>query len=637
MGNGVTKLGKWCRQLALFSLVIISEVGLAQMPPGTLSAQTPTPQTLPPVVSGKTVEMGPRDITLERYPKPPKFMLQDDLRLSTEGRFLLKFQLQATLTSGKAARVPDGWYLLTAAVIYRDTGKLVGWPKPSNVFERYVTSDQHLIQITNGAPRAAVPLRFRFESVSATTMNQDLWLELLPLSARCTRAGFVTRPCVTLKPDGRPDLSQSDVSQILPNYRPYRMFGTFLPFQAKLSGMTIAEDEDARAFLGNLRLDFYVRRAKEWIRHKRAQEQSPILTPRGYADANGLRYFDLNDPAIDKAAGPSENVQRVRQMLRQLLSASGAGQVVISDEYRRLLPVVTELLDQQNKRTRWLAWMFAYFSPHGNDPGVQTASDPRNFYMSRVVHIGALNEAQNVSYAQPRQFNYQLAMNAIRSRSRTAGRSTTFTVKPIAMLPKITDLFGMVNMSVPIDFVNSVYWDNNRSKIEQGLTSMAEAMHFTTINVMIPAVNARPCVEISLTRDAYPFYDFQAGAKNGVYICGDVQREMTVPEMYAHVYSTPQDSSFLAAYDPGTQSVNRALRGDTELMEYYVRLRQSLTEMHGPELVPAEMIHTAEAFLKESPRSYPRTVRTALRFVNGSVPGFAEKAIGNYSESFMDD
>jgi hypothetical protein len=636
MGSSVPKFSMNCRKWALAFVFLAPFSTQAQQPP---SPSTQQQMTVPPVigqrVDEKTVEIRPSLVTVEPQTYFSSPFLQKDLKLGMDYNYQLNFNLKANRPNGKAAKIPDGWYLMTATVIFKDTSQLANWPQPETPYDRFVTSaPPALVQVTNGAPaKSAIPLRMRFENVSATAMNHELLIELLPLKPTCNPRGQAARPCVVQKENGDPDPARSDASQLLPGYKPYRVRMAFVPFLARAGA--VSELESAPNFLGDQTLASWTVEARQRASRKRMENRISTPTPEQYAGDNRLYYMDLSDPALEGTAKKLLKNTTAAALIGQIFKTSALGSMSVPrEQYGKLMTLFCEMLFERNPQAASLlkAGEYAYVPVWQQMKACEYFPEKSGLHLTRVIHVGKLDTSKKFSKTLNTSLNYAISSNFITGRSRST--DTWMAASPVQPITKLLDSFGIPTFG----FNYIVSTTNSRLKIEQGITTLTSNMDFNPLGLRMATVNSRQCLMVTVDPSgASMFYNSVKDAKNGLYICGGVEDQLTVEEIYAHVYTRGQDTSLTQAYDPGTQSLNQSLRGDRDLSALMYNIRAAMTPVHGPELFPSSFAASAQNYFNQTPAMAPGIIVNAVHLEGSAIPSVVEYALGIYKEKFIGD
>lgn len=654
MEASVTKLVQFSRQLAFAALVLASTFHTASAqqtpyggPPPALGPSIRGGGAIPPAIDPRvnpgTTQMWTDSVRYEEDAYFQEPFLHNDLKLGYRLNYRFTLNLSARGLDGTARTVPDGWYLMTVAVLLKETTNIYGSAVRS-LQDRFVTATSpQFVRVTGGQANERVSLKF--DNVTPIALNNLLYIELLPLKKMCeypSGRGQITRPCVTLRPDGKPDTADSDGSQLLPGYRPYLVQLPFIPFRANNGGNAVPEDENSP--FGNQTLAKFVFDARVAQKAQEMAGRAPVVTAEQYAKHNGLHFVDLSDPGLRLASKRwlrSKEFGDAVTMLRKILRAEALGTVTISEKYAELMPVLCQLLYERNKGYLQLEEQMTG-ALLGLPPADQSISfcryrPEKRFRLSRVIHVGKIDRTQKITTLLNPQLNYMLMYNFISSRSRSRDLWIGGTGKPLALAQPLIKFVETAGFALPFDFSYTVGQSQSQTKTEMGMTSMNEMMHLDPLGLHIPTVNSRTCLQVSLSETRLtPFFD-PKGAKNGLYICDKVQARMNVREIYAHVFTAAQDSSIVKAYDPGTQAFNRLLRGDRDMSAFFVSIRSNLKPLHGPEIFPSQVAAAATDYFNQVAMAYPNMVTNPVVFERSLVPSLTQMALLQYSEKFIEE
>lgn len=625
----VTHLSRVCRQLSLFALALSLPAFAQQVPSPAqnLNMGFPVPQTLETRIAPTTVELHPRVVTLGPESTFGSFYMQSDLKLGRAFDFVLDFSLRANTPDAKSKKVPDGWYLMTLAVVYKDTSQLLNWPKVKTPYQRLVTASAPTpVQVINGEPVRKPSITLRFDNLTAIAVQHELYFELLPLDNRCGN-----QACVRVLPDGTPDMENSDVSRLLKGHRPYRALMSVIPFLPKFSAVTELEKKPNLLEAGQT-VAAFVMKARAWQLEQRVNVRPKTLSPREYARAAGLYYVDLNDPELDKVSRDYLKGPGLRERLRGLMEVEGSGTLTLAKGHAKLMPALCAMLASRNRTTVPIDDIMDHIRYCG--------SLWRNsVYLSRVTHVGKVDrsEGKKIGFFMNSQFNYQVSLNFIRARSRSRDLVSTVAIKPLGFASKALDMAGVFNPTGAFDWSWTVSESNSQQKVEQNLTSASDFMHFDPTGVVIPTSGTRKCILVSVDKLAYPFFDPDPKARNGLYICDGQPRDQDVREIYAHLFTYPQQSSTVDAFDPGTQAMNQSFRGDRDLAQTLYQIRTALKPVHGPEIFPSAPAVAAERYFNNTHSINDMLIVNPIAFEKDWIPSTGQMLSRDYRETFFEE
>jgi hypothetical protein len=619
MDSWVTKTVIFCRRLAL--LAVFSGFCGA-----SASAQTGNQDAIRnlPTLGAPTDGPSPGATTAQLWPDSVSYSanttffttdVQADLRPVFSYSYDFRFSLKAR-ADGNKQDVPDGIYQLSLAV-FRKGNRL-------ELHDRFVTgTSQMTAKVTGGAFGKTVTLRF--ENITATAILSTLVVELIPLSETCNG-----KPCFTYTPNGEIDYSRSQL-KARSGYRPYLFEMNFVPFLPKDSAFFDPNSPSTiQTKLGQQSLASFVLKARQMSEEKRLATKTTPPTAEQYAEHKKLHFISLNDQHLQAANNRWAPKINASAGLKALLSAKGFGMIQMPQELRPLINVLCGTLALKNES---LKYVNAIQKQHVLDQvSLCTRKAEEFFRMSRLTHVGRINRSLEIERTPVQNLAYTVTQNFIVSRSSSSDTFTSWTFKPLFILFKAMDSLGIPS---PVDFSHTVSQSNGRSQSESGISSMQDVMSANPLLLNIPTARSRQCLEFQVDPNSgWLFYDKREGAKNGLYICGEIENDVVVQEIYGHIYTRGLDASNSQAYDPATQGVNISLRGDREISSFFYSIRGALRSKQGDTLFSSSGNGLA-SYLAGTARLTPGVVVTPVAFAGESLPSFAEKALGLYAETFF--
>ncbi|MBX3020369.1 MAG: hypothetical protein KF799_01730 [Bdellovibrionales bacterium] len=642
MSPFLTIFGLWRRLLTVALLFSVSLSATAQTGTGAApSVQIPllgggsVPTTLPDQDT-TSIQLWSDSVRYE--PADDRFQIpyvQSDLRVGYQLNYKFTFQLKARrLNSDKLPRIPDGWYLFTTAMVLKETAHLYNG-RALSLTERFVTSTMpRAIYITDG--RFTESLSFRFDNLTPTALNNLLYAELLPLAKTCRNtATKTTYPCISTLPNGKADMSKSDVSQLLPGYRPYLAQLAIIPFKSK-GDATLTADEDASP-LGNQTLASFVVNARREQNAKRIRERPRTRTAEQYAEANNLYFLNVDDAQLKYLSPRWLRGKDPAAMITSLLNEKGFGGVTISESYKQLLPLFCHVLYQRNRQYQEVQEYAGVFGRNPMDAIRYCMYEENTLNLTRLIHIGKVDTTRPVLTSMNPQLNYTIMNNFMVTRGRTRDSSTSVSEKPLALLGPLVKFLESSGFPLPIDFTHSVSVSYSQTKAEMSMASMNEIMDFNPLGLVFGAADARVCLQVSVTPTRnMPYFDSRKGSKNGLYICLPQVERMDVEEVYAHIFTYSHDSSISKAFEPGSQTFNRSLRGDRDLSAFFYQIRSTLRPAHGPEIFPNAPASAAQSYLNR-PMMEPGIIANPINFERDWQNSLTQMALFQYKEKFMEE
>jgi hypothetical protein len=360
-------------------------------------------------------------------------------------------------------------------------------------------------------------------------------------------------------------------------------------------------------------------------------QMAKIPTPEQYAEREKLHFLSIDDPQITAySTSWFKDPDRLRFELNKLLRNEGLGPILISDTEKELSPALCQMLSDRNaslgKISRWFA-----------AGGAQDCVRDRWLYrMSQVTHIGKINSSRKLQRIFSRPMSFAMMANFMINRSHSQDVFSTFSMRTGATLFKALEAFGLP-ITGGADIGHTVSVADSRSRSESTIGSLSSTLDFNVNALHIPTVGTRRCLLVMPENDRNsPLVDFNKGAKNGLYICGEAE-DTDVEEIYAHVFERGRDTSTVDAFDPLTQSINFSLRGDRDITSFFYLVRKNITANHDSRILPFQMLSKAEEYFSETPFTSPGLVVRPISYETDPAPSFLSKAFGAYAETFMED
>ena len=142
-----------------------------------------------------------------------KYYIQPDLKLGASYTNSFTFQLNARDSQSHPHQLPDGWYLLQAALLLPSNGnslarQKLGLSTALSPYERFVSSREMFVHVSGGTANRQITLEI--PNLSATTVMNHLYVELTPLQTICRRPNEdEEHECLILGPKGEPDAQRA--------------------------------------------------------------------------------------------------------------------------------------------------------------------------------------------------------------------------------------------------------------------------------------------------------------------------------------------------------------------------------------------------------------------------------------------
>jgi len=554
----------------------------------------------------------PRMVSYSMETDAVQAFMQPDLKIGMQYNYSFNFELNARNGQGRAIAIPEGWYQLQIAVIRKANNGLKG-KSAGSPYDRYVTSSSLFLRVSNGSFGRKISLRF--PNITATSIKQHLFIELIPLREDCDEGR-----CINLNAKGEPDALRSRLEP-RPGFKTYLVEMPFTPFQPSGGKVRDADDlnEKDTAFLDGS-LAQYIARAQL---HKNREALVPrqASSPAAHAEKNKLYLKSLSDPAF----APAEPA------LRELLNERSMGVLKLGAAHASIFATLCEQLVahqaefQERHRAMPYARARAQVIKHNIN---RCAADPEKYMrLSRVLHVGR-PVASKVERIAQKSLTYTLMANFMSNRNRSTDVVSTVSMKLPAIVVQVLDQVGL-GAGHTVNFVNG------RSNIESGLASMSTSLDFNYVVFNVPTTGSRQCLEVRPLQDPHHmFLNRQENAKNGLYICGPKEsRVIEIPEVYAHAFERCKDTTMMEC-DSLSQSVNLSLRGEREISAFFYAIRGGITPDHNNRVMPFGDIQGAEKFFANTPLIGDMEIVTPVEFPREKIPSFVQQMSGSYREIF---
>ena len=576
------------------------------------------------------------------YKRPVKFMkpyLTPELKLGMRYTYNFTFNLRSRDPAFGWKQIPDGWYLMTIAVILPEntTGYFSHISPALNHYDRYVTSTQLYVPVTGGVANRRIYLNF--ENLSATTIYNHMVVEFIPLTNDCSTRdaqGKVIHENTCIKTNAR---GEADPLRSKPvpraGYKPRMCEIPFVPYLPADAATCNPDDSVTIEQLEDEPLSKYIAIAKS-----RKPKEKPVQapTPREFADKYKLRIMSPDDPLIQRKMGHRATAERVREEISRILNKNDAGAISLDANSRWFIYGLCNLLVETNEAFQKTRTTDATSTnPAANNLGniIQRCSyKPFDYFrMSKVTHLYNFDR-KNAKAAFAHPLRSSLQTNFMVSRSHMTDVSGGVSTAQMGL--KLLDAFG-----IGLTGLNySITYSNSRSRSESTSMSNSIGLDFNLIGMTIPAQKFQRCMQVVPIRYSNsPFYNASSNARtNGLYICEDPSEKPTnVTETYAHIFVHSGDTSTVDAFDPLTQSVNLSVRGDRDISSFYALTRKAMRPDHNSQLQAIHMLPSAENYFKNTPPSDPRVIVNPVQFADESVPSLGALISFDYSEKFIDD
>ncbi len=588
------------------------------------------------------VQLWPATISYARETNFMDYVVDPNLGFGIDYTYSFTFNLGARRTDGEETHIPNGWYKLNMAVVLKEAKNIfrpAAGLKQESPYDRYVTSTSMFVKATGGRFSRSVTLRF--PNITATTLINHLYIELIPLKKECsTKDSGEVIPCIQLSADNRqPDPSRS-IIEPMQGIEPYLVEMPFVPFLS--SGRSERNPDDAPSSLNpffNQSLSDYVASARIYRERKLLYSQS-FLEPSEYARQFRLHYVSSEDSSVDRLSKQWIPRAEARVLLEQIFAQEGIGALALNENLKKLMPVLCALMFERNQQYQKNISLRSIRSSALRVVAhriAKCAENPEDIMtLSRVTHIRKLDGQRAVERIFSRSPSFNMMVNFMVNRARSADVFYNWTFKPQALLLKPLEAFGLAIHGV--DWSYSINNSLSRSSSESMIGGMVTSLDFNANALNLPLASAVSCLQVvPKAVMVNTFLDTRDGAENGLYICSPERRNTSIQELYVHVFERARDTSTVDAFDPVSQSVNFSLRGERDISTFFYLIRSNITAKHDSKILPFETMKKAEQYFHSTPPTYPRLVIHPLTFNADHVPSFSQKLFGAYKEAFVTD
>lgn len=598
------------------------------------------------------VQLWPSPITYSRVTDFITPFVQSDLRFGVQYTYTFHFSLRARSSDGTRQPIPDGWYLLNMAVVLKDADSIFRPAAGVSIqapYDRFVTSTSLLVLVSNGT--FSRQIRLRFPNVTATTLINHLFVELVPLAEECEKTlpgGHVAKfKCIGVTKHGHANASQS-VIKPLPNYKPFMIEMPFVPYVPSGAAQPNPDDApDSPHPLYEQSLSEFINQAKL---HQASKPNPPKpIDPLEFANQENLHSLNLAPSHWDDYQRRWMKGQKhsFETLFKKLMAEEGVGAINASDDVRPILPALCNALidanvDPESKAPRW--WGKPSNVKNGLAVRIAHAcrSEPEKYLsLSRVTHIEKIDTTRPLRRIFSRSMNYVMMANFMVNRSQSRDTFTGLSLRPTAILFKAVEAFGLP-MPAAFDITHTVNNTNSRSRSENAIGSLTTWLDFNFNAMNIPVAGATTCLMVKPSAEADDlirgtwsiFSSLKKDQPRGLYICDESISKSAVNEIFVHIFERGRDSSTIDPYDPLTQSINFSLRGDRDLSTFFYLVRSHITPDHDNRTMSFQMLAKAEEHFKRTPFSHSGMVVNPINLSKKEFPSFTQRAFLGYSEHF---
>ncbi|NJL25352.1 MAG: hypothetical protein HC902_09345 [Calothrix sp. SM1_5_4] len=502
-----------------------------------------------------------------------------------------------------------------------------------------------VVKVSDGSFNRDIALRF--DNITATTLLNDFYVEILPLQEECDGGRppdgrkVIRKKCIQLHPDGAIDSAKSEL-RVRDGYKSYLIRGEIVPFLGSASGKADPDSSSSAiaSALGGDTLAKFAVDAMAYRRRVSLRSNPERVGPAEYAAENRLHYLDIDDPLIDQVMQRNPKFARAREELRRIFANRSIGTITLSEDQRPLMSVLCDVLVRKNEayqnRKKDVGSFVTVDLADVQEKIRQCSLQPGRFLrMSRIIHVGKVDTTRPVRRLFNQQLNFAVIANFVVNRGHSFDTITSLNFKPGGFLVKILDSVGIFAI---LDFGQTVINVETRGKSEASIASLSDTMDVNPLGLNIPVADSRSCLHVSPVKSTTsPFIDHRPEANNGLYICDEQVKSSEVHEIYAHIVTRARDSSIVEAYDALTQTVNLSLRGDRELSAFFYQVRKGITPDHHNQIFPPEMLKGRRPVLCLDPlgRHGPRGPSRPLP--GKPIPSFTERMLFQHKERFVED
>lgn len=589
--------------------------------------------------------VGPQTIYYDPGQNFVSWYVQDDLQVGYQYTYRFSVDLKAFSSDGRFERqVPDGWYLLTIAVMKKDTSYMYG--RETTLYDRFVTAaDPIIVNISNGKITGR-EVSLKFDSIDDTAIENTLYLELAPLYENCgysDQTGHTySKPCITLDSRNQPDVAHSDL-RFQTAVQPFIADMDFLAFK-RSDRATVDPTKymrEGNPFLNQPNLASFVTIARKQKEDTRRRLRATALNSAQYAQLLKLNYLYLTDPIIQKAEAAMPDAINFRSTIQSLLDTKALGTIKLNDSVRNILPGFCALLQELNgeQRESYLSRFMSNFTMvrSWNVTNCKEGDPDSIFTIKRIVHVGNINRrGEGPTIIRADTMPFTVTKNFVVSRSHSGGSYWNVTLRPYPTVSRFNE--KVLQVGVPIDSTQPTNSGTDRSRVEIMSTSTADNLNFDVLALNIPTVQSQACLEVRiLAKAGSSYYDSRPNALNGLYICDTVKRNMDVQEIYGHMFTRSPDSPLAPGFHPVKSNVNLTFRGDQFLSYVYYSLRDSLKPEHDAETMPSQLMEKAVQNTYKKPFQFSNMVVTSVHFMKEPYPSLAETRFNQEAEPFSED
>lgn len=559
--------------------------------------------------------------------------VQPDLSLGAAYNHHFTLNLEAQKDIGGRAQVPDGWYQINLAVVkqkgmenaYQQATLL----KDQNAYDRFVTFLSQVHYIAGG--RLVRTFTLRVPNITAAALKNHLYVQLIPLAKECVRDG-AKFPCINTLP-GKPlsiDARRS-IPEPLPGVTPYLIEMPFVPLRTAGSadgGPQMAPGADDREITGDL--GKYISEARQYQALKSWGRSGMALKPADYAQQSGLVLVSLADGHFRSRYPKADAV------LSSLFTKQGVGTLTIPEMNPELNTLLCDLLSDY-RLFNLNRFGVGLLSRAANE--ICTQNVDQYFSITRITHFPKLNGQKPPRLIENIPTTFALMANFMLSRSRTDDISSSYALTPLEPIKKVIGTFvkpiEAFGISSVLNWTYSLNRSNARSQSESALGAHSISLDFNVSAFDLHVVNATQCLEIRLSK--LVLANAAPGVKQGLYLCGNEQRDLTVKEIYVHAYSYHKDTSTAEAFSPNAQAVNYSFRGDRDITMFFRLIRSRLSADHNSQDFPFYTLEKVNEFFGNRPSAQAMMVAQPIAF-QVVPPSLAMKLFGRGAqEKFMND
>ena len=244
------------------------------------------------------IQLWPRSVSWDRASdRFIEYYVQPDtlkIGIRYNYNFTFTFNLQSRDILKGSAQVPDGWYLLTMAVVLpeqTDVFEGTGIVPPKSVYERFVTSYNSFVYVSAGSFNH--PVSMNLDNITANGVMSNLFIELLPLADKCPSPNAADAACITVNSNGTPDSMRSTL-RVKEPYVPYVISLPFAPYVIPNGGSRdpdLTGSSSDTVVKNNLRQ--YLTIAQTY-KSRALKRQSRKVSPAQLAKESQLTYISLS-------------------------------------------------------------------------------------------------------------------------------------------------------------------------------------------------------------------------------------------------------------------------------------------------------------------------------------------------------